>query len=127
MAVLGEARAEATVPVRHLGRAREFYEGPLELRPVDSHRPDVDVIYECGGGTRLLIYEHPRSWGPAFTVAHFTVDDVPGAVRDLRARGIAFEEYDLPELKTVDGVATIDGRRFAWFRDLDENIFGLHD
>jgi catechol 2,3-dioxygenase-like lactoylglutathione lyase family enzyme len=125
--MLSDARAEATVPTRSLKTAREFFEGPLGLTPAGSHRPDVDVIYECGQGTRLLVYEHALPWTGAHTVAHFTVDDVAATVRQLRGRGVVFEEYDLPELKTQDGVATVGDVHFAWFRDPDANVYGVHD
>jgi catechol 2,3-dioxygenase-like lactoylglutathione lyase family enzyme len=125
--MLSDARVEATVPTRSLKVAREFFEGPLGLTPSGTHRPDVDVIYECGEGTRLLVYEHALPWTAAHTVADFTVEDVAATVRELRARGVVFDEYDLPELNMVDGVATVSGVHFAWFRDPDANVYGLHD
>jgi catechol 2,3-dioxygenase-like lactoylglutathione lyase family enzyme len=127
--MLADARVEATVPVEELGRARRFYEDVLGLRPAGEISPGVDVIYASGAGTSLLLYERARPPvpGPDPTVAHFVVDDVAAAVRELRGRGVAFEEYDLPELKTVDGVATVGDHRFAWFRDVDANVLGLHD
>jgi catechol 2,3-dioxygenase-like lactoylglutathione lyase family enzyme len=125
--MLAEARVEAAVPTSKLSRGREFYEGLLGLEPAGAHTPNVDVIYECAGGTRLLVYEHPGTVRPARTAAHFVVDDVPATVRELRGRGLRFDDYDLPELKTVDGVATVGELRFAWFRDPDNNVIGIHD
>jgi hypothetical protein len=58
---------------------------------------------------------------------HFVVDDVAATVRELRARGVLFDDYDMPELKTVDGVATVADHRFAWFRDPDDNVLGVRD
>jgi catechol 2,3-dioxygenase-like lactoylglutathione lyase family enzyme len=126
--MLADARVEAGIPTESLAGARGFYEGTLGLRPVGAHVDDVDVIYECGAGTRLQLYERtPAAMPAAYALVHFVVDDVPGTVRALRERGVEFEEYDLPRLKTVDGVATVGERRFAWFRDVDRNILGLHD
>jgi catechol 2,3-dioxygenase-like lactoylglutathione lyase family enzyme len=126
--MLSEARVEATVPTSKLSRAREFYEGTLGLSPLSNENtPGADLVYECGGGTRLRLYEGPAMTGPAHTVAHFVVDDVEAAVRDLRGRGVSLVEYDLPELETVDGVASVGGLKFAWFRDADSNILGIHD
>lgn len=128
--MLDRARVEAAVPASSLDDAREFYEGVLGLRPAGEHAPGVDITYECGDGTRLMVYEHP---GPtavvpaAHTVAHFVVGDVATAVRDLAGRGVRFEEYDLPELKTVNSVATIGNRRYAWFKDPDANVLAIHD
>jgi catechol 2,3-dioxygenase-like lactoylglutathione lyase family enzyme len=125
--MLDDAHVEAVVPVDRLGVAREFYEGLLGLSASGSHRPDVDVLYELGGGTRLLVVEERIEMRRAQSAAHFTVNDFEAAVRELRARGLVFDEFDLPGLKTVDGIASVDGRRFAWFRDPDNNVLAIHD
>jgi catechol 2,3-dioxygenase-like lactoylglutathione lyase family enzyme len=127
--MLGDARVEATVPASDLARARDFYEGTLGLRLTGSHAPGTDLEFECAGGSTLLVWEQPGgpAWGSKATAAHFVAADVPATVRDLRARGVVFDEWDLPELKTVDGVANVRGRQFAWFHDPDDNILALHD
>jgi catechol 2,3-dioxygenase-like lactoylglutathione lyase family enzyme len=126
---LADARVEAAVPVERLAPARDFYENVLGLAPAGELSPGVDVLYAAAAGTALLIYERgaPRPLGQHTTVAHFVVDDVAATVRELRGRGVSFDEYDLPELKTVDGVATVGERHFAWFRDVDDNLLGVHD
>jgi catechol 2,3-dioxygenase-like lactoylglutathione lyase family enzyme len=125
--MLADARVEAVVGVRDVKLARAFYEGTLGLRPAAAHWHEVDVAYDCGGGTRLLLVEHPGSWAQGRTVAHFAVDDVETTVRELRARGVRFQEWDLPRLRTVDGIATVDGHSVAWFSDPDMNVICLHD
>ena len=125
--MLTDARVEATVPVLDLQAARRFYEDVLGLRPAGSIAPEVEMAYECGQGSQILIYEHSIMTPPSHTVAHFVVDDVWATVHALRERGVEFEEYDLPELKTVDGVAKLRGVDFAWFKDPDRNIFGIHN
>jgi catechol 2,3-dioxygenase-like lactoylglutathione lyase family enzyme len=125
--MLADGRVEATVPVRSLKIAQEFYEGAVGLQPSGSHTPGVDVVYECGGGTHLMLYEWPGSRSPGQTVAHVVVRDVADTVRDLRDRGIRFDEYDTPRLTTIDGVATIGDRHYAWFHDPDDNVIGIHD
>jgi catechol 2,3-dioxygenase-like lactoylglutathione lyase family enzyme len=123
--MLSDARAEATVPVARLRPAREFYEEVLGLRPAGEHTPGVDVTYECGNGTRLMLYEWAGTMTRSHTVAHFIVDDVPATVAELRARGVRFDENVGTDL--VDGVATIGGHRFAWFKDPDLNVLAVHD
>jgi catechol 2,3-dioxygenase-like lactoylglutathione lyase family enzyme len=126
--MLGESRVEATVPTTDLARAREFYEGRLGLRKAGEESAGVDVVYACGGATSLLVYERgPGAPPPAHTVAHFVVEDVEATMRGLRDRGVAFEDYDLPELRTENGIATSDGHHFAWFKDPDGNVLGIHD
>jgi hypothetical protein len=125
--MIADGYVEAAVPVRTLSVAQEFYEGAVGLQPSGSHTPGVDIVYECGDGTRLLLYEWSGPLTPGRTVAHVVVPDVADTVRDLRSRGIGFDEYDTPELRTIDGVATIGDRHYAWFHDPDNNIIAVHD
>jgi catechol 2,3-dioxygenase-like lactoylglutathione lyase family enzyme len=125
--MIADARAEATVPVRDLERSADFYGNVLGLRPGASLEPRTDVVYDLAGGGTLLLYEFDGAPRPSVTVAHFVVDDVAATVRELRGRGVAFDDYDLPELKTADGVATVGDHRFAWFRDPDDNVLGIRD
>ncbi|HEV7753566.1 MAG TPA: VOC family protein [Baekduia sp.] len=125
--MFADARVEATVPALDLERAARFYGEVLDLPTGGSLAPRTDLLYELGGGSALLVYEWAGSPPPHMTFAHFVVDDVAGAVRELRERGVVFDDYDLPELKTVDGVATIGEHHFAWFRDLDDNVLGIRD
>jgi hypothetical protein len=55
------------------------------------------------------------------------VPDVEAAVAELRGRGVQFEEYDLENLRTTDGIATVDGVKYAWFKDPDLNVIAIHD
>jgi catechol 2,3-dioxygenase-like lactoylglutathione lyase family enzyme len=127
--MFADARAEATVPTRSIEVARGFYESTLGLVPLESHTPGADVVYAAGGGTRVVLYEYrdlPRTQNP-WTVAHFVVDDAVAAARTLRERGVELEHYGLAEGASDDGVVTIDGVHFTWFRDPDGNLLGLHD
>jgi catechol 2,3-dioxygenase-like lactoylglutathione lyase family enzyme len=125
--MLAQARVEATVPTTRLDTAREFYEGTLGLPAAGPEGPGPAMLFECGGETRLLVYERPSTGVPSHTLAHFQVDDVEAEVAELRGRGVKFEEYDMPGLKTVDGVATVDDFKAAWFKDPDGNIIGIHN
>jgi catechol 2,3-dioxygenase-like lactoylglutathione lyase family enzyme len=126
MAMLADARIEATVPTTDLDRARAFYEGTLGLRPADQPARGNELVYECGKGTRLLVYERPSAGSAEHTLAHFLVADLDATVNELRRRGVTFEEYDRPDIRTVDGIATFDDFRAAWFKDPDGNILGLN-
>jgi hypothetical protein len=60
-------------------------------------------------------------------VASFEVPDVVGQVRELEQRGVRFEDYDLPDLKTVDHVCVMGAERAAWFKDPEGNVLCIHD
>jgi catechol 2,3-dioxygenase-like lactoylglutathione lyase family enzyme len=116
-------RAMPTIAVSDLERARKFYEGTLGLK-VKQERPD-GIQYEAGGGTVLLVYPSQFAGTAKSTYMGFDVADVDQAVGELRGRGVVFEEYDMPGLKTVNGIAEIEGEKGAWFKDPDGNILAL--
>jgi catechol 2,3-dioxygenase-like lactoylglutathione lyase family enzyme len=125
--MLGSARVAAIVPVSNIEAAVEFYEGTLGLRLV-TRRDDLPSNREAelgGADGTLLLYESVGAGQSRHTIAGFRVDDIDAVVPGLRERGVAFEEYDLPDLKTEGGIAPIGDVRAAWFRDPDGNILAL--
>ena len=124
MMSLGAARVMATIPARNLDRARQYYADTLGLTPVVEH-PAEGALFVCGEGSRFLLYETQFAGTAEHTVASFVVDDLDATMADLRSRGVIFEEYDFPGLKTVNGVATMDDNRGAWFKDSENNILAV--
>ncbi|CAN5340533.1 VOC family protein [soil metagenome] len=120
---LESATAHATIAVTDLEGARKFYEGTLGLKPMEE-RSD-GVRYEAGKGTWFLIYPSQFAGTAKSTYMTFEVEDLETAVKELRGRGVVFEEYDLPGLKTTEGIAEIQGVRGAWFKDPDGNILAV--
>jgi catechol 2,3-dioxygenase-like lactoylglutathione lyase family enzyme len=112
----------ATIPVTDLDRSKKFYGGTLGLRLL--HENPFSARFDAGGGTQLSIFRR----GPTkveHTVAHFEVDDIEGAVAELRGKGVVFEEYAEGPTKTTNSVAQLGPNRGAWFRDPDGNFLGL--
>lgn len=121
--MLGEAPITAVVATTDIGRAKEFYGGKLGLSTANDPIPDgAGVLYACGGDSRLLVYERATAGDSAATCASFHVDDVTATAERLRGNGITFEEYDLGEIRTENGVATMGDFQAAWFKDPDGNI-----
>lgn len=125
--MLTGARIAAVVPVSDVDAAIRFYGDTLGL-VLKERRSDLpenrEAEFEAGGGT-LLVYESVGAGQSRHTVAGFRVDDIDEAVRSLRERGVVFEEYDLPDLKTQDGIAAVGDVRAAWCRDPDGNILAV--
>jgi catechol 2,3-dioxygenase-like lactoylglutathione lyase family enzyme len=121
--MLNTARAVAIIPISDRTRAIDFYTQTLGL----SVREETggDVLFDAGKGTSIGGYETDYAGKAGHTLAGFFVEDLDAAMAALRERGVTFEEYDLPGLKTVDGVAELDGERGAWFKDPDGNILAL--
>ncbi|MGH6919832.1 MAG: VOC family protein, partial [Geminicoccaceae bacterium] len=111
--------------------ARRFYAEKLGLEPVEE-RPG-GLLYRCGKGSFALFTSSGAASGD-HTQMGWEVGDLRATVEALRARGVVFEEYDLPGLRTVDGIAEVVGNYpskggvgelAAWFKDSDGNLLGL--
>ena len=109
-----------TLPVTDFDRARAFYKEKLGLTPT---KPDGDII-ECGKGTAFVL-STMGSKPAGHTQMAFFVDDVVAVVKQLKAKGLAFEEYDTPGLKTVDSIAEAPDVKGAWFKDSEGNMIGI--
>jgi len=124
--VLTDARIMAIVPTTDLARAKAFYGEILGLVDANVPTPGPQVIYRCGGSTLLEVYERPTAGDAQHTLASWEVSDLRAAVDQLRNRGVRFEQYDLPEVKTEDGISTTGDLCEAWFRDPGGNILRIH-
>jgi predicted enzyme related to lactoylglutathione lyase len=114
----------AVLPAVDAKRAESFYRDVvgLEIEPLEG-TPGYFFAH-AGKGTRFLVYEREGTKAE-HTVASFEVEDIESVVRELRERGVVFEEYDMPGLKTVNGIASMGPTRSAWFRDTEGNIIGI--
>jgi catechol 2,3-dioxygenase-like lactoylglutathione lyase family enzyme len=120
--MLSAAPIRAYIPVSDVLRARRFYEGTLGLRPKQEFAGGV--IYECGGA-EVFMYPTPNAGTSKASQAFWQVADVEAEVADLKARGVRFEEYDLPGMSTKNSVATGGGAKTAWFKDTEGNILAV--
>jgi catechol 2,3-dioxygenase-like lactoylglutathione lyase family enzyme len=128
---LSDSKVATRLPAQDLHRARRFYAERLGLEPADE-RPG-GLLYRVGSGEFALFLSAARSSG-AHTQMGFEVDDIEATIAELKARGVAFEDYDAPGLRTRDGIADIAGNypskdargeRGAWFRDSEGNLIGI--
>jgi catechol 2,3-dioxygenase-like lactoylglutathione lyase family enzyme len=128
--VLKDSDVSTRLPAQDLARARAFYADKLGLEPVEE-RPD-GLRYQCGSG-RFSLFASTGTASGTHTQMAWEVDDLQAVVAELRRRGVVFEEVDAPGLRTVDGIAEIEGNypsagvgeRAAWFRDSEGNLLGI--
>jgi predicted enzyme related to lactoylglutathione lyase len=111
------------IPVADLARARKFYEERVGLKSREDYAGGV--IYECGNGSWVFMYPSPGAGTSKASTAFWAVDDVEAEVAELKARGVVFEEYDTPNMKTVNSIATGGGAKTAWFKDSEGNILAI--
>ena len=129
--MLKRSDVAARLPAQDLARAKSFYRDKLGLTPIEE-RPG-GLRYQCGNGW-FSLFESAGVPSGNHTQLAWEVDDVDATVAQLRARGVVFEEYDLPGLKTVNGIAEVAGHypshggvgeKAAWFRDSEGNLLGI--
>jgi catechol 2,3-dioxygenase-like lactoylglutathione lyase family enzyme len=128
--MLKNGRVATRLPAQDLERARAFYGDKLGLEPVEKR--EGGLRYVCAAG-EFALFESSGAASGDHTQMGWDVEDIDVTVRELRARGVVFEDYDVPGLKTVHGIADIEGNypskgsgeRGAWFRDSEGNLLGI--
>jgi catechol 2,3-dioxygenase-like lactoylglutathione lyase family enzyme len=128
--MLRDGRVATRLPAQNLERAKAFYAEKLGLEPVEEREGGLRYVFAAG---EFALFESAGTASGDHTQMGWEVDDIEVTVRELRSRGVVFEEYDLPGLRTVEGIADIEGNypskgnaeRGAWFRDSEGNMLGI--
>jgi catechol 2,3-dioxygenase-like lactoylglutathione lyase family enzyme len=121
--MLRDTDAVATLAVKNLGEAAKFYEETLGLSRAGAEDNEV-VVFESGD-TRINVYRSSYAGTNRATALTWTVDDVDHVVRTLKAKGVKFEHYDLPDTRRQGDVHVSGDIKVAWFKDPDGNILSV--
>ena len=124
--MLENAPMTTILPVIDMQRARGFYENKLGLKPVGL-KPDGKFVYATGSGAVLALFPKDGGTKADHTAISFQVRDIAAAIKELKAAGVTFEDYDFPGLKTVDHVCVLGAEKAAWFKDTEGNYLCLHE
>jgi len=124
--MLTKAPVTTMLPVKDLNRAREFYEKKLGLKPLGS-RQDGKFLFAGGDGGTLALFPKPEGTKAEHTAVSFLVKDIAREIKELAARGVVFEDYDFPGLKTENHVCVLGSEKAAWFKDTEGNYLCLHE
>jgi predicted enzyme related to lactoylglutathione lyase len=121
--MLDQSAVEANIPAADLDRARQYYADTFGLMPVEEFGGEA-LRYRTAGGTFFNLYRTQFAGQAGHTIAQWHVDDVGAEVRELTAKGVAFEVYqDMPGVEWDGPIATIPGLgKAAWFKDSEGNI-----
>lgn len=122
--MLKEREVLAVLPAKDIARARDFYRDALGLEAPDE-LDNENLLYRCGNGTSFLLYQTDNAGTAKNTQLSWGTDNLEREMEELRGRGVVFEEYDFPGLKTENGVATSSAGKAAWFTDTEGNILSL--
>ena len=123
---LKQSTVAMMLPVTDTDRARKFYSDVLGLDYTGTNE-EGSAMYALPGGATLVLLPRPGSTPSESTAMSFEVADVVREVRELAQRGVGFEDYDLPDLKTVDHVCVLGSDKAAWFKDPDGNVLCVHE
>lgn len=126
MKTLKDAPVVPMLPTSDLARARSFWRDTIGLTERQYDERQRGATYEAGKGTMFAIYERDHGSTADHTQLSFGVEDFDGTIQALKGQGVRLEDYDLPNVKTVNGIADMgDGAKAAWFKDPDANIIGV--
>ena len=123
--MLADAAVTTMLPVIDMTRARDFYERGLGFKP-GGVKPDGKFVYSVGG-TTLALFPKPEGTKADHTAVSFQVPDIASSITELKRKGVVFEDYDFPGLKTVDHVCVLGAEKAAWFKDTEGNYLCLHE
>lgn len=120
--MLTDGTITANIPAGDLKRAREFYTEKLGLTPTHEFE-GMFLVYTTSSGSQFSVYETQYAGQAGHTIAQWHVDDVDEVVRELKSKGVTFEQYDdMPGVTWNDGVASLEGMgKAAWFKDSEGN------
>jgi predicted enzyme related to lactoylglutathione lyase len=121
--MLKESKAFSGFSANDIAKAKDFYGQTLGLEVSEDHGL---LTLHLAGGHKVLVYPKPNHVPATFTVLNFPVKNVDQAVDELKKRGVRFEIYNLPDLKTDEkGIMRGKGPRIAWFKDPAGNILSV--
>jgi catechol 2,3-dioxygenase-like lactoylglutathione lyase family enzyme len=121
--MLKESKAFSGFSANDIPKAKDFYGQTLGLEVSEDHGL---LTLHLAGGNKVLVYPKPNHVPATFTVLNFPVTNVNQAVDELKKRGVRFEIYNLPDLKTDEkGIMRRKGPTIAWFKDPAGNILSV--
>ena len=121
--MLGEHPIHPVLLATDLAAARSFYHDRLGLEILNES--DAALVFRCGAGTEVAVTKSATGTADSQTQASWYVEDIRAEVAELRSRGIEIEEYEMPGLKTEDGIADIGFAWAAWIIDPGKNALGI--
>jgi catechol 2,3-dioxygenase-like lactoylglutathione lyase family enzyme len=122
---LNDSAVAVMLPIGDADRAQKFYTDQLGL-PYQGTNDEGSLMYALSGGTQLMLLPRPDEKPLGSTAMSFEVGDIEKEITELEERGVRFEDYDMPGMKTERHIATMGSERAAWFLDPDGNVLCVH-
>ena len=122
--MLGNKDAAANIAVRDLETAKKFYQDILGLTQVGVEGQEV-IVFKSGNSTVIVYRSQYAGTNQATAVTWVVGEDMEGVVQQLKAKGVAFEHYDIPGVTRQGDIHVADNMKVAWFKDPDGNILNI--
>ena len=119
-------KATTVLPVDDAARARHFYADTLGL-PHRGVADDGSEMFGSEGGPMLQLMPVKDGKHSEHTTLSFEVSEIERTVQEMEAKGVMFQDYDRPDLKTENHLCTTDSEKCAWFMDSEHNILCVHE
>ena len=121
--MLGDHPIDVVLLATDLEASKEFYAGKLGLEILREN--EEEVVYKCGGDSQLAVTKSTTGTADDQTQAGWRVTDLAAELTELRARGVEIRHYDMPGLKTEDGVVDLGFALMAWIVDPHRNALAI--
>jgi catechol 2,3-dioxygenase-like lactoylglutathione lyase family enzyme len=121
--MLGDHPIHPVLLAKDLAAAREFYHDRIGLEILNEN--EEAIVFRCGNGTHLDVTKSTVGTADSQTQAGWEVDDLRAELAELRSRGVKVEDYDMPGLKTEDGIADLGFAWMAWIVDPGQNALAI--
>ena len=122
--MLGDKEAVANIAVKNLETAKKFYEETLGLTQIGAEGQEV-IVFQSGSSTIYVYKSHYAGTNQATALTWVVGKDIEGVVQELKAKGVTFEHYDMPDVTQEDDIHVAGNMKVAWFKDPDGNILNI--
>jgi catechol 2,3-dioxygenase-like lactoylglutathione lyase family enzyme len=122
--MLGDKEAVANIAVKNLDTAKKFYEETLGLTQIDAEGQEV-IVFRSGSSTIYVYKSQYAGTNQATALTWVVGKDIEGVVQELKAKGVTFEHYDMPDVTREDDIHVAGNMKVAWFKDPDGNILNI--
>jgi catechol 2,3-dioxygenase-like lactoylglutathione lyase family enzyme len=122
--ILGDIDASANLAVKNLEVSKKFYENTLGLTQIDTEGEEL-IVYKSGKTTIYVYQSQNAGTNKATAVTWVVGEDLEDIVMNLKAKGVIFEHYDMPDITRKNDIHIFDDMKVAWFKDPDGNILNI--
>ena len=122
--MLGDKDAVANIAVKNLETSKKFYEETLGLTQIGAEGQEV-IVFRSGSSTIYVYKSQYAGTNQATALTWVVGKDIEGVVRELKAKGVTFEHYDMPDMTREDDIHVAGNMKVAWFKDPDGNILNI--